>query len=257
MEETVKEFPSCCFVPQKGMNLNMTDELMLYVGRKIRLFRKAKGLSLMDLAALISKSKTTVSKYETGKIAIDVLTLRDITVALGVDFAQLLDYGPIPPNKTTPLNNPFGYTDTLFLYHMYEDTIYSSVIKLVHDASVSQIRATLYYKLTNIKELEQCNCIYIGQMQCHENILSFTLKNYRNDIETALLNFFIPMNRPCLIAGLLTGLKSNTLQPIGFKVVLSKERLKYDQNLKDALTISRESFRKMKKSNYLLLESLS
>ena len=53
------------------------------VGARIRLYRRAKKLTLIQLSAMIHKSKATLSKYETGDIAIDVETLYDIAKALG------------------------------------------------------------------------------------------------------------------------------------------------------------------------------
>ncbi|MCB2342863.1 helix-turn-helix domain-containing protein [Clostridium estertheticum] len=38
------------------------------IGKKIRLFRKSKGLTIQQLADLVRKSKSTVSKYENGDI---------------------------------------------------------------------------------------------------------------------------------------------------------------------------------------------
>ncbi|MGE8018509.1 helix-turn-helix domain-containing protein [Peribacillus frigoritolerans] len=42
---------------------------------KIRAFRKGNGMSIQQLADTIYKRKGTVSKYETGDIAIDLVTL--------------------------------------------------------------------------------------------------------------------------------------------------------------------------------------
>ena len=61
------------------------------VGARIRLYRRAKKLTLIQLSAMIHKSKATLSKYETGDIAIDVETLYDIAAALDIRMEQLLD----------------------------------------------------------------------------------------------------------------------------------------------------------------------
>ena len=61
------------------------------VGARIRLYRRAKKLTLIQLSAMIHKSKATLSKYETGDIAIDVETLYDIAAALDIRIEQLLD----------------------------------------------------------------------------------------------------------------------------------------------------------------------
>ena len=65
------------------------------VGARIRLYRRAKKLTLIQLSAMIHKSKATLSKYETGDIAIDVETLYDIAAALDMPETQamLMSFG--------------------------------------------------------------------------------------------------------------------------------------------------------------------
>lgn len=51
------------------------SEIRRHIGHRIRMYRKVQGLTLQQLADMIHKSRATVSKYETGEIAIDVDTL--------------------------------------------------------------------------------------------------------------------------------------------------------------------------------------
>lgn len=63
-----------------------------HVGLRIHLYRKKQNLTLEQLAFLLDKSISTVSKYETGKISIDIETLYDISKILHVSIEQLIDY---------------------------------------------------------------------------------------------------------------------------------------------------------------------
>ena len=38
------------------------------IGKKIRSFRRARGMTLEELSRMICKSKSTLSKYESGEI---------------------------------------------------------------------------------------------------------------------------------------------------------------------------------------------
>ena len=49
--------------------------LPLEIGNKIKFFRKKRGLTLVEFADILCKSKATVSKYENGQITIDIVTL--------------------------------------------------------------------------------------------------------------------------------------------------------------------------------------
>ena len=66
------------------------ENLQREIGKKIKIYRKKKLLTVADLSEAICKSKATVSKYENGQISMDILTLYDIARVLGVHVEQLL-----------------------------------------------------------------------------------------------------------------------------------------------------------------------
>lgn len=62
--------------------------------RELRRLRKQSGLSQVQLASLIHKPQSYVSKYENGERKLDILEVREICMALGVSlavFAEQLD----------------------------------------------------------------------------------------------------------------------------------------------------------------------
>lgn len=70
-------------------------EISQEIGKKIHAFRKARGLTLEALAQKVCKSKSTLSKYEKGDIALDMETFYDIAAALDVHVEQLLYKAPV------------------------------------------------------------------------------------------------------------------------------------------------------------------
>ena len=62
-----------------------------HIGGRIRMYRKARELTLQQLADLIHKSRASVSKYENGEITLDVETLSEIADVLMVSPGQLMD----------------------------------------------------------------------------------------------------------------------------------------------------------------------
>lgn len=70
-------------------------EINQHVGRRIRMYRKSRRLTLQQLADRIHKSKSSVSKYETGEITLDIETLAEISEVLQVSIHQLTDYQPL------------------------------------------------------------------------------------------------------------------------------------------------------------------
>ena len=63
----------------------------LYVGAQIRRYRKNRQMTLQQLADRIHKSRASVSKYETGEVSLDIVTLTEIARVLEVQPGQLVD----------------------------------------------------------------------------------------------------------------------------------------------------------------------
>lgn len=230
----------------------MENEILVHIGDRVKLYRKAKKLSLNELAKLINKSPSTLSKYESGKISIDVLTLFEISSALEIDISMLLDYS-CKKDMPKKYKSPFGDSQYLYLYHIYSKKIHSSVIHILPDKISNNIKATLYYKLEDIKKLDECECIYHGYMKNHDNVINFIFENYHSESEVVMLNFFVPMKRIKTIVGLMIGLQENTMKPASFKVALSKEPL-YDKSfVEEILLISKDNIRQMKKDNAFVI----
>ena len=65
-------------------------EISYEIGKKIRTFRKSRNMTLEELARIVCKNKSTLSKYETGEIVLDIETIYEISRALNIHVEQLL-----------------------------------------------------------------------------------------------------------------------------------------------------------------------
>lgn len=234
----------------------MVSSILTHVGGRIRLYRKNIGMSMEELALQIHKSKASVSKYESGLIAIDVETLCRIAKALHVAPYHLLDYTQPSPAEPRPAKgqNPLAQAERLYLYHMDRHTMHLSTLKL--DAGETPACATLFYKLADPKApslSEPCDCIYHGHMFSHDMVLCFVLRNHYNPVENILLNFVIPMRKADLLIGMISGLTVAPLAPTAHKMLLSTEPVAMDEKLRALLTIDAETFREMKRGNKLFV----
>ena len=107
--------------------------LPLEIGNKIKFFRKKRGLTLVEFADILCKSKATVSKYENGQITIDIVTLYEIAEALGVHVEQLLYSEPAQVPKKSLSNAPAFFRDVSQFYIYYYDGRDNSVNRCVVD----------------------------------------------------------------------------------------------------------------------------
>lgn len=223
----------------------MTNELLKHVGSQIKMFRKIKKITIDELAKLINKSKSTVSKYESGEITIDIITLYDIAKALNINIINLINYEDSNVVEAEVETNHFWQAGHLYMYHQSGKKIYCSLIQLKPDETSKKTIATLYYKVEDLKDLKNCSCVYQGLMNHHENILNFNLKNCLYYSESVLINFFIPMKKVTTISGLISGLDDISLRPASIKVILSKTPLDDDEQ-KELLQLSKDVIKRLK-----------
>ncbi|MDR1800790.1 MAG: helix-turn-helix transcriptional regulator [Lachnospiraceae bacterium] len=230
----------------------MANTILEHVGGRIRLYRKHRGLSLEELSNLIHKSKASISKYELGQVAIDIVTLYDIAQALDITPFQLFDVSiPSADSKGASCGNTADTIGDLHLYHASHKKIYHSILRTYPDDGTGQTKATLFYRLEKDDDIERCYCIYHGNMYHHELLLSFILRNYHNSIENILLNFTIPIHRYEQLIGMLSGINAVTHAPVAYKALLSKTPRKADSELLSELTIPHVHYKEMERGNSL------
>ena len=225
----------------------MTDELTQYIGKQIRHYRKARGLTIKELAEKIHKSKGSVSKYESGQITLDIVTVFSLAEVLQIELNHLVNYPMAHLAAQKNNRNPFKEHNVLYLYHMRSSLVFKSVIHLQPEAE--KIYATLFYRVADLADAHNCKCIYEGEMYCHDTILCFTLQNFLNPVENLLLNFTIPAKYFSTLTGFISGLGANTLVPACFIGVLSPDPLAETDELKLKLKVPKESLVELKKRN--------
>lgn len=225
----------------------MTNAILNHVGGRIRLYRKSSGMSAEELAKRINKSKASVSKYESGQVAVDVITLCEIADALGIPAAKLLDYPRQTPGPE-PVENPFGGARRLYLYHLHR-RIHRSVLCLSPEDNEGGIGVTLFYKVDDPQHPEQCQCIYNGRLHVHDTVVSVVLRNFHNAVENALLTVSLPLRKAELLVGMFSGLGSETMVPTAQKILLSREPLEADERMREILTIDGDTLKALRRNN--------
>ena len=78
-------------VREKGLLVDAEERLNQQLGSRLRDIRKARGLTLKQLANKTSLSVSLISQIELGKSAASVSTLRKLSTALGVSLAGLFE----------------------------------------------------------------------------------------------------------------------------------------------------------------------
>lgn len=116
-------------------------------------------MSLEELAAKIYKSKASLSKYELGQTTIDILTLSELASALDVMLFQLLEAetGQCVPFPSA--DHPFGKINQLYLYHMVDKKLYSSLLHFGPRDQEGRMNVTLYFQADDVERMNCCSTI--------------------------------------------------------------------------------------------------
>ena len=74
------------------MAINTVHTPAEHVAQRIRMYRTRQHMTIDTLARKLHVSTSTISKYENGRLALNVATLFEIADALNVSVNQLTDY---------------------------------------------------------------------------------------------------------------------------------------------------------------------
>jgi transcriptional regulator with XRE-family HTH domain len=90
----IEELTEGCFASENSAMTESPDVILDLLPARLKEARRAQGLSLDAVAKLSGVSRSMVSQIERGESSPTIATLWNLTRALQVDFAGLLDSGP-------------------------------------------------------------------------------------------------------------------------------------------------------------------
>lgn len=225
------------------------------IGKLIRGARKKRGMTLNELAEVICKSQSTVSKYEKGEITVDIATLYDIADALRVHVEQLLYVRPERTELRAPGNNPAFFTDTSQFYSYLFDGRSNSLMRCVFDVlsktDERKYKIMMYMNFEDFDNYKKCENTYWGYIEHYDAVTNIALTNQDMPMEKAsaqILASYLDSDKKW---GLFNGFSSRPMMPIAAKMLFSKKKLKEDEELIRSLKISKDDIRLMKLYNMM------
>ncbi len=228
-------------------------EVSLHIGSRIRLYRKAKKLTLLELSEKIHKSKATLSKYETGDITIDIETLFDIADVLGVKVQQLIDYIP-EAQAEAPQKNMGAFFPQRRTYVYFYDGRFKRIVRNILE--IDQNAVTFYYDIASFDDPENCRNLFFGSVEYFDTFTNFSLESQSNRMENATLCAVNPLDRGAQVLGLLSGISRYPILPISIKCIISPELLEENEELKEKLLLSKKDVKMSKTLNMFAVEQI-
>ena len=233
------------------------SSISTHIGSRIRMYRKALGMTISDLSAMVYKSKSTISKYENGEVSIDVETHFDIAAALKVSINQLTDCQK-PSATEGRSNNLLGFFNKLGCYYIYYyDGILKQVVRCVLELMPvekdSPCSAVLYLGLKDYDNVYSCYSLFYGEASYSDARTIFILQNQTNRTEKLYLNVITPLSTSTQTFGVLSGISMHYFVPVTYKALFSYSPLKDEDIPIERLKFSKEDIKLIKKHNAMLI----
>lgn len=232
------------------------DEIQKMVGLKLRMYRKAKGLTLEDLSRRVYKSKSILSKYELGESSIDITTLFALADALDVDVRLFLDHPSAKPPKVQHRRYGIFTSQGLYLYMLVRNKSYTLIRSYLSfsDDSEEQISAVLYMNVSDFSDHTKCAEIYTGSLVCFPTNAVIQLSNHLAPEDHTTIFAGIHMNQSSNCYGVFMQNGYTSSDPGCLKVILSKIPLE-ESGLHDQLLLSKDDFSYMRRTNIFGIHS--
>lgn len=231
------------------------SEINVQIGNRIRIFRKMRKMTLDELSDIIHKSKSTISKYEKGEIAIDIETLYEISDAIQVHVEQLLYCPPKRAVISSKSNNPAFFNGVSQFYSYLYDGRSNHLIRCVFDVlsetEEQQYKIMMYMNIKDFKNYQNCENTYWGYIEHYDALTHISLTNHDTPMEKASAQILASYLDSDTKWGLFNGFSSRPMMPIAIKMLFSKTRLKEDTELIQRLKVSKEDIRMLKLYNML------
>lgn len=231
------------------------SEISTQIGSRIRTFRKMRGMTLDDLSDSIHKSKSTISKYEKGEIAVDIETLYEIADAIQVHVEQLLYCPPKRVSLSSSNSNPAFFSGVSQFFSYLFDGRSNHIIRCVFDVlsetAEHQYKIMMYMNYKDFQNYQNCENTYWGYIEHYDAMTHISLTNQDTPMEKASVQILASYLDADTKWGLFNGFSSRPMMPIAIKMLLSKTRLKEDAELIRKLKVSKDDIRLLKLYNML------
>lgn len=233
----------------------MYDLSNIMLGKLMKNYRESRNISVTQLAKMVSKSKSTISKYESGVITPDIVTLIEICNALNINLNDLLPQ-TINSNKNTTLNNLFK-SSKLYFYYYTQDHLVTSVAELSMDSDVKNISVRFFNGIKDIKKYADKSSYYYEGSLIYDNTVGYiNLENINaqgTQYEKIQISFIIPWNKNIdKTFFFIIALTPHSI-PVVKKGIMSTTELPNALEYNNYLKISKEDIRKIKYHNAWIL----
>ena len=221
------------------------------LGSRIRAFRKSRNMSLAELAGRLGKSIATISKYESGDVAISVDVLLDICSCFDIDPGTLLPQISSHPENVDTLRYHNYYEELLYLY-WYNGEQKRVRKALIDNRNSSRTHSILYFDIDSPNDLESATFIYLGEMNYSDTGTVFLYTNSIPPFDKITVRIPSFTRGASHRVGLMSSV-SVYYQNVASKVIATASPVKDPSSLLTELKLNTEDIRTLRRTNFLII----
>ncbi len=223
------------------------------VGAKIRYFRKLQGYTLESFATILHRSKSVLSQYERGEISIDLLTLQQISNALGVSIGALIDNYWNASN----LLITSGSANQISMENMRQEYIYTyfshakAPILRAHQLcyNESKTHAAIYTYSSEKLDGASFEYFYPGKIVCGQSFTRLLLSNPLIEDDLLFLEFPARFRGSGAVLGFLSTYSVGSCFPLAAMALLSSTIISDREWLISCLSYNRDDMKLNRQCN--------
>lgn len=227
-----------------------TNELYLFIGRTIRTIRKAKHITLSDMARDLNKSVSTLSKYENGQLFMGIDDLLEICRFLSINVSSLLPGTETETNAADIQRYSKYFISRLYLYYYsgQKNRVQSSVI--LNDNT--NFHSLMYFNVKSISDFYNCSYVYDGSVEYSDSNMVYVMKNVAQPFDTVMIR--IPTLAPADKdrVGLMSTI-SSYYQSLALKVLVTESPVRDLNGLIPKLKITKDELREISRENFFIV----
>lgn len=227
-----------------------TNELYLFIGRTIRTIRKAKHITLSDMARDLNKSVSTLSKYENGQLFMGIDDLLEICRFLSINISSLLPGTETETNAADIQRYSKYFISRLYLYYYsgQKNRVQSSVI--LNDNT--NFHSLMYFNVKSISDFYNCSYVYDGSVEYSDSNMVYVMKNVAQPFDSVMIRIptLAPANKDRV--GLMSTI-SSYYQSLALKVLVTESPVRDLNRLIPKLKITKDELREISRENFFIV----
>ena len=217
------------------------------IGARLRALRRDCGYTLTEFAEIVHRSKSTLSKYERGEIAVDVATLDELARALGKSAAELFCSGAPGVSFT---ETPEERLEDMRRYYLYMYSAHEGRPWVTRSAMfLGKHSAQIYAELSNEKDVYSYRSCYMGSFHRTSSFARVIAANPLHEDDIFILNYDLTLKPARAFTGFACSLSIGHWFPLAFPAIISELPVADDEWIKAHLLFTPKDLRAFKSIN--------